>query len=99
MKAEYGKYYLLNVDKYYFCPALSREVKFIGKLAVKCDSSFEISGHFGKLVDTSNPNGPDYETNQDIEFSDNDIISEYQLKDIPLMYYEFKWINKKDLIL
>ena len=94
MKAEYGKYYLLNTDKYYFCPALSRKVKFIGKLAVKCDSSFEISGHFGKLVDTSNSNGPDYETNQDIEFSDNDIISEYQLKDIPLMYYEFRGINK-----
>lgn len=94
MKPEFGKYYLLNTDKYYYCPVLSREVKFIGNLVVKCDSSFGTSGHFGKLVDTSNPNGPDYETNQDIEFSDNDIISEYQLKDIPLMYYDHPFESK-----
>lgn len=90
MKAEFGKYYLLNTDKYYFCPVLSREVKFIGNLAVKCSSSFGMTAHFGKLVNTENPNGPDYETNEDIEFSDNDIISEYQLKDIPLMYMDFQ---------
>lgn len=93
MKPEFGKYYLLNTDKYYFCPVLSREVKFIGNLAVKCHSSFGISAHFGKLVDTKNPNGPDYETNEDIVFSDNDIISEYQLKDMPLMYMDFQNIT------
>ena len=36
-----------------------------------------------------NPNGPDYETKEDIEFYNNDIISEYQLKDMPLMYMYF----------
>jgi len=89
MKAEYGKYYLLNTNKYYFCPALSREVKFIGNLAVKCDSSFGISAHFGKLVDTRSLNGPDYEINNEIEFEDEDIIKEYTLRDMPIMYMDF----------
>lgn len=89
MKAEYGKYYLLNRDKYYFCPSLNREVKFLGNLVVKCNSSFGMSAHFGKLVDTKSLNGPDYEIKEDIEFSDNDILSEYQLRDMPLLYMDF----------
>ena len=93
MKGEYGKYYLLNTDKYYFCPALIREVKFNGTLVVKCTSSFGINAHFGKLIETNNTNGPDYEGTQDIEFSDNDIISEYQLKDMSLMYMDFQNIT------
>ena len=94
MKPEFGKYYLLNTDKYYYCPVLSREVKFMGTLAVKCSSSFGNNAHFGELIDTSNPYGPDYETNNDIEFSDDDVISEYQLKDIPLMYMDFHYESK-----
>ena len=91
MKAEYGKYYLLDNSKYYFCIDIRRLVKFSDTLVVKCDSGFLNDGHFGLLVDTTNPNGPDYDTNNEIEFSDEDIISEYTLKDMPLLYMDFKY--------
>ena len=89
MSPKIGKYYLLDSNKYYFCPALSRNVKFMGNVAVKCGSSFGYDSFFGNLIDTSNPHGPDYETNTDIVFRKNDVISEYEMKDMPLMYMDF----------
>ena len=48
--------------------------------------------HFGYLVDTSNPYGPDYEQNLcEIEFTDEDIIDEYQLKEMMLPYMDFSF--------
>lgn len=95
MKAEYGKYYLLDNSKYYFCIDISRLVKFPDALVVKCDSGFLDDHHFGLLVDTTNPNGPDYDTNHQIEFSDADVIIEYTLRDMPLLYTDFDYKNKK----
>ena len=89
MKAEYGKYYLLDNTKEYFCVDIQRRVKFSGTLAVKCDSGFFNSGHFGYLIDTAEKFGPDYETKNQIEFSDEDVIGEYELKDMPLTYMVF----------
>ena len=89
MKAEYGKYYLLNSSKSYFCVDIQRSVIFQGTLAVKCGSGYGDSGHFGYLIDTSEKFGPDYETKNEIEFSDEDIIGEYNLKNTPLTYMDF----------
>ena len=94
MKPEFGKYYLLNTDKYYYCTDIGRQIKFMGTLAVKCSSSLGNNAHFGELIDTSNPNGPDYETNNDIVFSDDDVISEYKRKDMPLLYMDFPYESK-----
>ena len=48
--------------------------------------------HFGYLVDTSSPYGPDYEQNLcEIEFTDDDIIDEYQLKEMMLPYMDFSF--------
>lgn len=95
MKAEYGKYYLLDNTKEYFCVNIQRRVKFSGKLAVKCDSGFFNSGHFGYLIDTSEKFGPDYETNNEIEFGDENVISEYILKDMPITYMDIDFNKLK----
>jgi len=89
MTVEYGKYYLLDSNKYYFCPDIGRKVKFMGNVAIKCGSSFGHDSFFGNLIDTSNPDGPDYETNTDIEFRKNDVISEYEMRDMPIIFTDF----------
>ena len=81
MNAEYGKYYQLNNSKSYFCVQLQRMIKFEDLLVVKCGSGFYNSGHFGYLVDTNFPGGPDYDTENEIEFSDEDVIFEYDKRD------------------
>lgn len=88
MKPEFGKYYLLRNNIYYHSIDLQRDVMFTGKLAVKCSSSFGNGGYFGYLINTSE-NYNDIETKNEIEFRENDIISEYQLKGMPLMYMDF----------
>ncbi len=93
MEGKYGKYYLLDVSKQYFCVDLQRTIKFDGTLAVKCDCCFGEHSHFGKLINTNFVCGPDYETNNEIEFSDCDIISEYQLRQQKIMY--FNLLDKK----
>ena len=86
---EYGKYYKLNNHKSYFCVQLQRMIKFEDLLVVKCSSGFYNGGHFGSLVDTRFPGGPDYDTENEIEFGDEDIISEYHLREMKLIYSEF----------
>jgi len=86
MKGEYGKYYKLNNDKFYYCVTLQKSIKFSGILVVKCDSAYGTDLHFGYLVDTGISGGPDYDTNNEIEFCDDDIISEYTKQDMPLYY-------------
>ena len=95
MNAEYGKYYQLNNSKSYFCVTIQRVVKFEGLLVVKPErAGVDDIMHYGHLVDTSNPSGPDYESNIcEIEFKDEDILNEYQLKDMPLLYMDFPYIE------
>jgi len=88
MKGEYGKYYLLDNTKYYKSVDLQREVKFSGKLAVKCDSQFEENHHFGMLIDISNIYD-DHITNNEIIFSDDDIIDTYKFFKAPVLYIDF----------
>ena len=72
---------------------MQRSVRFDGLVAVKCDSGFGEDTHFGYLINTENPNGPDYETNSEIEFINSDIISEYHLREMKLIYSEFHFWN------
>jgi len=97
MKPEPNKYYVLNSNISYFCVSIQRIVKFFGLVVVKAENAgISDFTHFGYLVDTSNPFGPDYESNLcEIKFTDNDILSEYQLKDMPLIYMDFPYIEKR----
>ena len=95
MKPKIGKYYLLRTDRYYRSIDLQRDVMFYGKLAVKCESAFGYDGYFGSLVNTAEIYD-DLETNNDIEFSEKDIISEYKLSKLPLMYMDFPSKFNKD---
>ena len=88
MKPKFGKYYLLRTNKYYHSIDLQRDVMFKDKVVVKCGSSFGIGGYFGYLVDTSELYN-DMETKNEIVFSEEDVISEYQLSGMPLMYTDF----------
>jgi hypothetical protein len=89
MTVEYGKYYSLNINNYYYSITLGRKVKFTDTLVVKYNCSHG-KILFGNLVDVSTTFGPDYNTNNEIEFSENDIISEYEFKDMPIMYFGHK---------
>ena len=88
MKAEYRKYYLLDNTKYYRSVDLQRDVKFTGKLAIKCDSEIGEGWHFGILINTSEIYD-DLETNNEIVFSDEDIMDNYELSKAPLLYMDF----------
>ena len=92
MQAEFGKYYELSTNKFYFSVDLQRCVKFDSKLVVKCGSSFK-GMHFGNLVDlcVHGPLGVDYDTKHEIEFTDEDIIAEYEkFRPKPIVDYFFK---------
>lgn len=91
MKAEANKFYKLNSANPYFCVTIQRMVKFFGLVVVKAESAGILDKmHFGYLVDTSNPYGPDYEQNLcEIEFADEDIIDEYQLKEMMFTWRDF----------
>lgn len=67
--------------------------KIFGLVAAKAESAGILDKiHFGYLVDTSNPYGPDYEQNLcEIEFTDEDIIDEYQLREMILLYMDFSY--------
>ena len=97
LKIEYGKYYLLNTENYYFCPDLRRKIKFVGKVAIKCGSKFGDDGFFGELINTESEFGPDYQTNVEIEFGSDDVISEYELRDMPVFFIDFDQ-NKNKII-
>ena len=93
MKAEANKFYKLNSNNPYFCVTIQRMVKFFGLVVVKAESAGILDKmHFGYLVDTSSPYGPDYEQNLcEIEFTDEDIIDGYQLKEMTLPYMDFSF--------
>ena len=96
MKVELNKYYQLNNSKSYFCVTIQRRVKFEGLLVIKPEKAvIDDIMHYGYLVDTNNPSEPDYESELcEIEFKDEDILNEYQLKDMPLFYIDFPYIRK-----
>jgi hypothetical protein len=92
MKAEFGKYYILNNDKYYFSVELQRNIKFNEPLIIKCGSGFFKTCHFGYLINTGIGNtgiGNDVITDNEIEFSDEDVVSEYFLRVNQINFVDF----------
>ena len=86
---DFNKYYELDCNKKYFSIDLQREVQFDGVLAVKpTHKSDSIFGNFkggclwfGTLVNVDVNRLHDYDTNNEIEFVAEDVISEYEFKD------------------
>lgn len=87
---KFDKYYSLDTERMYFSIDLQRSVKFDGILAVKpthrsdpaCDD-FKGGGclWFGTLVNVDVNGLHDYDTNNEIEFAAEDVVSEYEFKD------------------
>lgn len=85
----FNKYYELDCNRKYFSIDLQREVKFDGCLVVKpTHKSDGICGTFkggrlwfGTLVNVDVNGCHDYDTNNEIEFVAEDVISEYEFKD------------------
>ena len=95
---EFDKYYRLKPDGRYWCIPLQTIVSFPDGVVVKAESrsAFDIGDKgrvwFGKLVDTRGL--MDYETDNEIEFFEDDVVSEYEFREkIPfppfLMYSIF----------
>ena len=87
IELKFGEKYLLNSNNYYFCIPLQRGVKFTGNVAVEFTSRSELEGIcFGKLIDIG---GQDYVTDNEIEFYEDDVIEQYEMNVIPLLYMDF----------
>jgi len=85
---DFSKYYELDCNKKYFSIDLQREVQFDGVLAVKPMHNDSACGNFnggcswfGTLVNVDVNGFHDYDTNNEIEFVAEDVISKYEFKD------------------
>lgn len=92
MKPKFNKYYLLDTNHAYWSIDLQRMIKFVDKLAVKCTAIYNDKMYFGNLINTSEVYN-DLETNNEITFCQEDIIGEYKLHLIPLLYIDFPYIE------
>ena len=93
MKPKFNKYYLLDINHTYWSIDLQRMIKFVDKLVVKCTATYNDKMYFGNLINTSEVYD-DLETNNEITFCQEDIIGEYKLHLIPLLYIDFPYIKK-----
>ena len=75
---EAGKYYSLYPNIYYFSIDLQRGVKFNGRVVVCLRHFVDGKPAIGTLVDVGGPGLADYDTENEIEFSENDVIEEYE---------------------
>lgn len=90
MKYEVGKYYKLNPSKSYWSVDLQRNVRFDGRVIVKLTNFVNDKAMFGNLVNTGIfAFSPDYDTNNSIEFNENDIIEEYTFNNGSVMFFDF----------
>ena len=83
MEIKFGEKYELKQDKEYFCIQLQRMVKFTSRVCVELESRSVINYYdpekpnfvyFGKLIDLNQASGPDYVTENMIEFEKDDIV-------------------------
>jgi hypothetical protein len=91
---QFGKYYELDKEQTYFSIDLQRNVKFNDTLVVKpTHRSNDMCGTFkgggclwfGTLVNVGITGFHDYDTNNEIEFVSQDVVSEYKFKEtLPL---------------
>ena len=84
---ETNKYYRLNSDNSYFCPTLQCRVKFPDGIVVRPTKCFfyDKSSWFGRIINVGV--SIDYETINEIEFTEDAVIEEYQFKDKMPIYY------------
>lgn len=95
IELKFGEKYLLNSNKYYFCIPLQRSIKFTGNVAVEFTSRSELGRIcFGKLIDIGEQ---DYVTDNDIEFYEDDVIEQYEMNVIPLLYMDFVFDEKNNV--
>jgi len=84
---ETNKYYRLDNNRSYFCPTLQCRVKFPDGIVVRPTKCFfyDKSSWFGRIINVGV--SIDYETKNEIEFTEDAVIEEYQFKDKPLAFY------------
>lgn len=89
---EIGKTYKLKQDGEYFCIPLQRCVRFTSQVCVEVTNKYTADYfdplkkdiiYFGKLIDMSG--SVDYVTENEIEFSKNDVECSYSLRQMPVM--------------
>ena len=76
----FDKYYTLDTNQMYFSIDLQRSVKFTGVLAIKPTHCSTCGTWFGKLVDVDLNGLKVYGTNNEIEFTAQNVVSEYEFK-------------------
>lgn len=84
---ETNKYYRLDNSRNYFCPTLQCRVKFPDGIVVRPVKScfYDKSFWFGRIINVGV--SIDCETINEIEFTEDVVIEEYQFKDKPLTFY------------
>lgn len=88
---EFDKHYVLRSDNYYWCIPIQRRVLFDGPVVVvakqkSANGVFNEPLWFGKLMDTGGM--VDFETNVEIEFGQEDVVREYNLKKGFINYFD-----------
>lgn len=98
-----GKYYLLDLSKEYFIPALQTHIRFTSPVAIKLTNFVLGKPAFGKLVILyAGGEGDDLEVNEDVELNENCLTSEYKLNSgTHLLFYmdfPYDFTKKSQLI-
>ena len=94
IELEFGDKYLLNSDNYYYCIQMRRDIKFRENVVVELTArSFTKDGVcFGKLIDIDRW---DFVSENEISFLEDDVIEQYEMNVIPLLYMDFVFDEKK----
>ena len=83
---ETNKYYRLDNNRSYFCPTLQCRVKFPDGIVVRpVKHSIYRDFWFGRIINVGV--SIDNETKNEIEFTEDAVIEEYQFKDKMPIYY------------
>lgn len=103
MEIKIGEKYELKQDQAYFCIPIQRKVKFTSQVCVEvvCKSRIRYFDQvkksdfifFGKLI-VNSASGPDYVSENEIEFHEEDVVGTYTMKTMPLFYMDFVGIRE-----
>lgn len=103
MEIKIGEKYQLKQDQAYFCIPIQRMVKFTSQVCVEvvCKSRIHHFDQvkksdfifFGKLI-VNSAFGPDYVSENEIEFHEEDVVGTYTMKTMPLFYMDFGGIRE-----
>ena len=106
MEIKFGEKYELKQDREYFCIPIQRSVKFTTPVYVEavCKSTIHFmdsvngsdSVYFEKLIGTGCWGAPDYVTENEIVFHEEDVIGLYTMKNGLFLYMDFAGILEKE---